>query len=318
MNTASTSAREKGTPAPARTDTVFMGRQDFLSIVLRLIGVELYKIRRRTLSKVLASIAIVVAIGIFLLDFLLALLFSGGSSQVARVIAAQLALPLSLDVVTQTILTVGRILIITLAGILIGEEYGVGTVRLMFTRGPTRTQFLFAKVGAILTCGGIGALGMAFLGILTGQLLVPFTPFSQRFDFFNIAWAGHALLLVFYLLLGLTVYGLMALFFATLGKATAAGIGITLVWVLVIEALGETVGFVGKTMQGTIGAILAAVPNCLIGHNLDALLQNQGHYLFGNSLADVPDVQALLALVIYLALFIGLAWWIIQRRDVTN
>jgi ABC-type transport system involved in multi-copper enzyme maturation permease subunit len=32
----------------------------------------------------------------------------------------------------------------------------------------------------------------------------------------------------------------------------------------------------------------------------------------------VPDVQALLALVIYLALFTGLAWWIIQRRDVTN
>src|SRR2546430_1647217 len=108
-----------------------MGRQDFFSIVLRLIGVELYKIRRRML----------------------------------------------------------------------------------------------AKVGAILVCGGIGVFGMTLLGILTGQLFTPFTPFHQSFDFLNTAWIGHAFLLILYLLLGLIIYALMALFFATLGKATAAGIG---------------------------------------------------------------------------------------------
>src|SRR5947209_3323309 len=98
------------TPAPARTDTVFMGRQDFFSVVLRLIGVELYKIRRRLLSKVLASIAVGAAIGIFLLNFLLFLLFSreSGPSQIGDVVAAQLGLPISLNVVVQTILTVGR------------------------------------------------------------------------------------------------------------------------------------------------------------------------------------------------------------------
>ena len=316
----STTPTAQVTPAPARTETVFMGRQDFFSVVLRLIGVELYKIRRRTLSKVLASIAVVAAIGIFLLNFLLALLFSDGSPQVASVIAAQLRLPTSLDVEIQTILTVGRILIIALAGIIVGEEYGVGTVRLMLTRGPTRAQFLLAKAGVLVACSVFGIVGMTLLGILTGQLLTPFTTFHQSFDFLNVAWAGHAFLLVLYLLLGLIVYALMALFFATLGKATAAGIGITFIWVLVIEVLGETLGFVGKTIQGPIGTILAAVPNCLIGHNVDALLQNQGHYLFGSNLplSNIFDVQALLVLAFYIVLFVGLSWWIAERRDVTN
>ncbi len=319
MSTAST---RQAPPAPVRTDTVFMGRQDFFSVVLRLIGVELYKIRRRILSKVLASIAIAAAIGIFLLNFSLVLLFSkdGGSSQVASTVGAQLSLPISLSVIVQTILTVGRILIITLAGIIVGEEYGVGTVRLMLTRGPTRIQFLLAKVGVLLTYGGFGVFGMTLLGILTGQLFTPFTPFHQSFDFLNLAWIGHAFLLILYLLLGLIVYALMALFFATLGKATAAGIGITLVWVLVVEVLGETLGFFGRAIQGTLGSILVGASKCLIGPNVDALLQNQSHYLFSNgpSLSDVPDVQALLVFAFYIVLFVGLSWWITERRDVTN
>jgi ABC-type transport system involved in multi-copper enzyme maturation permease subunit len=318
MKTVPTSVTKQGTAAAARTETVFMGRQDFVSVVLRLIGVELYKIRRRMLSKVLASIALVAAIGIFLLYFLLALLFSSGSSQVANDIAEQLRFPLSLGVAVQTALTVGQILIITLAGIIVGEEYGVGTVRLMFTRGPTRIQFLLAKIGALITCNVIGVLGMILLGLLTGQIVTPFLTVHQSFDFLSAAWIGHALLLVLYLLLGLTVYALMALFFATLGKTTAAGIGITLVWVLVIEGLGGTLGLVGKAMQGPVGDILVAIPHCLIGRNVDALLQNQGHYLFSSALSDVPDGQALLVLAFYIALFIGLSWWITVRRDVTN
>jgi ABC-type transport system involved in multi-copper enzyme maturation permease subunit len=319
MRTASTG---QTIPVPARTETVFMGRQDFFSVVLRLIGVELYKIRRRLLSKVLASIAVGAAIGIFLLNFLLFLLFSRGGepSQVADIVAAQLGLPISLHVVVQTILTVGRILIIALAGIVVGEEYGVGTVRLMLTRGPTRIQFLLAKIGALMICSGIGILGMTLSGILIGQFLTPFTTFHQSLGFLNVAWVGHAFLLLLYLLLGLIVYALMAVFFATLGKATAAGIGITLVWVLVVEVLGETLGFIGKTVQGTFGTILVWVSKGLIGPNIDALLQNQSYYLFGNVLSqsDVPDGEALLVFAFYVVLFVGLSWWITERRDVTN
>src|SRR5207248_431825 len=43
-----------------------LGRQDYVSTLLRLIGMELYKIRRRAMSKVLGSIAVVAAVLVFL------------------------------------------------------------------------------------------------------------------------------------------------------------------------------------------------------------------------------------------------------------
>ena len=50
-----------------RTESVILGRQDYVSVLLRLIGMELYRIRRRIMSKVLISIAIFIAILVFLL-----------------------------------------------------------------------------------------------------------------------------------------------------------------------------------------------------------------------------------------------------------
>src|SRR5260370_8338550 len=50
-----------------RTSTVILGRQDYVFVLLRLIGMELYKMRRRVMSKVLGSIAIAIPILVFFL-----------------------------------------------------------------------------------------------------------------------------------------------------------------------------------------------------------------------------------------------------------
>src|SRR5207248_2219650 len=58
---------ENEIPHPVRSSSVVMGRQDYLSVMLRLIGMELYKLRRRRMSRVLGSIAAALAIILFLL-----------------------------------------------------------------------------------------------------------------------------------------------------------------------------------------------------------------------------------------------------------
>src|ERR1700736_6631753 len=45
-----------------RSSSVVMGRLDYLSVVLRLIGMELYKLRRRAMSKALGIIAAALAV----------------------------------------------------------------------------------------------------------------------------------------------------------------------------------------------------------------------------------------------------------------
>src|ERR1700681_4891911 len=163
-----------------RSSSVVMGRLDYLSVVLRLIGMELYKLRRRAMSKVLGIIAIVLAVlpfalvafGTFATANAPAGSFTSSSCQpangqsgpqqgppancptpspaqvaqerqaIVQATSAPLRLPDALNVAVQYGLVVGIVLLVILIGTIAGGEYATGTIRLLFIRGPTRTQFL--------------------------------------------------------------------------------------------------------------------------------------------------------------------------------
>src|SRR5260221_7522919 len=55
--------------------SVMMGRQDYLSILLRLSGMELYKLRNRAMSVVLGTMGVLAIVMAFLLITLLAVIF---------------------------------------------------------------------------------------------------------------------------------------------------------------------------------------------------------------------------------------------------
>jgi len=144
----------------------------------------------------------------------------------------------------------------------------------------------------------------------------------------NAAWLGHALLYLLITMLGLFVYAMMALFLATLARSTAAGIAGVLVWALVIEpVLGVVCNGIASITNGATADLLRAIPDYFIGNNISALQQNQEVALFPGSIVQLAaqanprplsDIHALLVLAGYLILFIGLAWWVNERRDVTN
>src|SRR5579884_3974698 len=165
---------------PARAKTVVMGHQGYLNVVLRLIGVEIYKLQRRTLSRVLIAISMLAVLLVFTVIGISAAQIrsaplsqfmhtTNGTVSLAQAsaikqqtlssVSAPLRFPTTLITTTQVIETVSLVLIIILAGTIVGGEYSVGTVRLMFTRGPTRTQFLLAKVGALVLCVFASTLG---------------------------------------------------------------------------------------------------------------------------------------------------------------
>jgi len=190
---------------------------------------EIYKIRRRIMSKVLLSIAIVIAILIFLL-FSINTFFvlnappesfsppcpptnapSQGQVQpncplpstaqvtqsreiALRSASEPLRLPTSLSLAVQVALSAGTILIIILIGSSAGGEFSIGTVRLMYTRGPTRLQFLLSKVGVAALCAMIGILTITLTGILIGQTLNALSSIPQALDFLSANWIAHTLL----------------------------------------------------------------------------------------------------------------------------
>ena len=307
MKLAQSAMPEAQPPQPSthtRSSTVMMGRQDFLSVVLRLTSTELYKVRRRAMSKVMVIVGICVIFFTFLF--------------VPFVSQDQIHLPLSLTVAVEIPRLLGVILIIILVGTIVGGEYSIGTIRLMLTRGPTRTQFLLGKIGAALACIVLGLLFLTLFGILVGQILSLFFSASTNWNFLSLAWLGHGLLYLLSAMAGLFVYAMMALFLATLGRSPTAGVAGGIAWSLLEPVLGLLIGTIGERIQGFLGTFFTAVPDYLIGNNIDALLQNQSLFLTHDSPALISDLHALLVLAAYAVVFIGLSWWLITRRDVTK
>jgi ABC-type transport system involved in multi-copper enzyme maturation permease subunit len=338
-------------PSPRRLESVVIGNQSYLGVLLRLISVELYKIRRRLMSKILSIVAIIIMVcffGIISIGAIFVLAspeatflpppctanspvgtcLDHSPTQAELDLARQRALesvstplrpPASVDVALQVGSLVGLILIVILAGTIVGGEYSVGTVRLMFTRGPTRTQFFLSKVGAILICVMLGMIVLVPLGILTGAILNLFTGIGIDFSFFSGAWFLHTLLKLLIVILELFVFGMLALCLSTLGRATAAGVAGSLVWWGMETVLGGFLFLIGNTITGAPGNVVRAIPDYFISNSIGALSQNQDHSIASTSQAStISDLQALITLVVYLAVFIGVAWWVNQKRDVTN
>jgi ABC-2 type transport system permease protein len=348
-------------PLAASTGSVIFGRQDYVAVLLRLIGMELYKIRRRVMSKVLGSIAIAIAILIFVVISLGTIYVlnappesfappcqgssiqgsqppgsppqEGPSSNCPQPSAAQLAqfrqdalrsvseplrLPSSLNIVVQFALSAGTILIIILIGATAGGEFSIGTVRLLFTRGPTRTQFLLSKLGVTVICIAIGILTMSIVGILTGQALNLLSGIAQSFDFLSAAWVGHTMLYLLIAMLDWFMYAAIAIFFGILGRSTVAGIVGAMTWLFVEPILGGVLRLAGSFSNGPFVDFLKAIPDYFVGNNIGALLQNQAQYIFGGSGSSLSNLHALIVLAVYLIVFIGLAWRLNERRDVTN
>ncbi len=350
MSTALPTRPSQPIPATPCTPSVRMGRRDYLSVLLRLTMMELYKLRHRLLLKVL----FVVAVGFVALIMLVFALTVGidrnkpaadfappPCSQVSRVQASHclehqptqaelehdkqtaiedasrtVRLPGSMATVIGFTITAGILtpLIIILTGAMVGGDYGFGMVRLLFTRGPTRLQFLLAKLSTVLVCIVIGILTITLVGIALGYLFRPISGVTPTFDFFTAAWLGHALLYLLAAMLSWFMYAVIALFLSLLGRSTAAGIAGSLIWVSVEAILSGLL----STFGDQFGGFFKALPDYFVGNNATALLNNQNHFVTGYSASSLSDAHTLLVLAGYLVVFIGLSCWLTVRRDVTQ
>lgn len=342
---------ENAIPLTTRVATVIPGRMDFVSVLLRLIGMELYKIRRRPMSKVLGTLLLLLAMLVSLVvgielainlnvpagafsppcqihsgslpSFDCSTLSTTQMEQLKRAtlsaLSEALRLPFSLELATtQGELNPGIILMIILVGSITGGEMSIGTIRLMFTRGPWRGQFLLAKYGAALVCILICVPIMAIAGVIAGLAFNLLSGVPQSFAFLDGAWIGHTLLYLLATMLNWFMYSVLAIFFSVLGRSTVAGIVGALTWFFAEPTLSNILTVAGNFSLGGVSVLLHALPDYFMGNNARVLQLNQAHYLFGTEGSPQSNLQALIILVVYLAIFIGLTWWLNEKRDVTN
>ncbi|HLI68661.1 MAG TPA: hypothetical protein VKV19_02780 [Ktedonobacteraceae bacterium] len=351
---------EQTFPQADRSASVEMGRRDYLSTVWRLTRMELYKLYRRRYSQiVLATLLGLVASGVVVIGFFdmsqanapasnfapprcVSLhngqqycsnqTFSQAQLERAKTAAMQenaqsLGLPGSLTAIV-TVLSINLIttLGILLLGPLVGTEYGMGTIRLLFTRGPTRLQCMLAKVVAALIYTMVALLLVMAAYIVLGMIFYPMTgePYSYTFSFFS--QADFRIMLSNALLLGLIdivywfTYGVMALFFGSIGRSTAAAIGGTFAWYTLEILLIYLLEFLqGVIPTGALYTFFKGVPDYLLFNNLNSLVQNRLHFLNnGNPLSSISDLHACIVVAVYLVVLVGASCLITMRRDVTS
>jgi ABC-type transport system involved in multi-copper enzyme maturation permease subunit len=337
-------------PDVKRVAPIVMGRKDYLSVLLRLIGMDLYKVRRRLLSKMLLLAGTLVIAFVFFAIGIAAWHFASQPAtsfvpancavlphnvgcinhlatladmqhEKQRILdgAAQLLnMPGVWNVEERFVIQVLAVLGIILAGALVGGEYSLGTVRLMFTRGPTRLQFLFAKIVVLAIYVVPTILFLMLLGTVIGGIVAQLVGIGTGLSFLTAATFGH---LVLFLLLGMLswfAYMLMALFFGTVGRSTVAGIVGPLIWLAIEPVLGNIIAVLTGNFSGGLSDFLKAIPDYFLGNNLTSLLHNQGNALSFANPGPYADGHSLLVIAVYLVVFVGVACWLTVRRDVTQ
>jgi ABC-2 type transport system permease protein len=199
-------------------------------------------------------------------------------------------------------------LALVLGALLVGSEYGWGTVRTVLTQGPNRFTVLAAQLAALVTVlagwvlGNFTASGIAStaIALAEGESMNWPGPVSL------LTGAGAGLLV-------LTTWAMVGAVLALVLRGVALPIGLGVVWVLGIEAL-----FVG--VAGSVLPELDVVTHLLPGVNAGSLV----YAALGSALGDAPPgvtdavsgTRALVTLFGYLLVAGVLAATTVRRRDV--
>lgn len=342
------------TSTPQRASNIHMGTRGYLSILFRLVAMDFYKMRRRLLT-----IALLLAgVGLFVLLYgALGIRTASDVSKPASSFtpvsctsrkidgcanhplsqaeleqlkqsrikseAQSMALPTMLNRQTQLEATFMGILMIIFVGMLVGEEYDLGTVRLMFTRGPTRLQYLFAKLIVALLYILIGYLLIFVISITLANIISPLASgIPLDVSFLTAGWLGHALLFILEGMLTWLALACIATFTGTLGRSKVVGIVAPIIWIfmgesLVANLIASLAGPAAST-DSPLTSFIKAIPDYLLSNNLNALMSNQAHILFNADPGQVNDTHALLIVLGYMLISIALSAWLTMRRDVTH
>jgi ABC-2 type transport system permease protein len=286
--------------------------------VIRLIGAELFKLRKRLMTRVL----LFVLLGILIILYLLLLAVSKvaipahGPAEIGE-IQNLLGLPLAIPFALTILSSFGSVLAVILMASSVGNEYNWRTIRTVLICSESRFKLLGAK---LISTGILVLMGLV-IGLATGFIMSLVTTAIGGYSFdFSFATGGYLwdqFLQFWRTLFVLIPYVLLGFLFAIVGRSAMPGIALG-IGILFLETLVTT-------FMRLAGGWIANVPDYLLAANIRAITSlaglpegfNQGMGA-GNAAAQMPGVtHAFVTLAIYCLVFVTLAFYLFRKRDVT-
>jgi len=272
---------------------------------------EWLKLRKRAATYVIGAIWVAL---ILLLEYLLSYYFSKSASRPrngggfnARALIDAL---LPRNIVHYRVpgnTTLGGALVLILAALIGGSEFGWSTLKTIFTQRPTRLTVFAGKLLALLLLLVIFVV-LAFVAAGVGSLIVAASEHATVVwpPLGDILKGAGAMLLVF------AAWAAVGLGLAVLFQGTALAIGIGLVYALVVESLINV--FAARN------DVVKTISNGLLGTNASALVDPFRASFGGFRASASPPVgvgQAAITLGVYVVVFVLLAAILLRQRDVT-
>jgi ABC-type transport system involved in multi-copper enzyme maturation permease subunit len=281
--------------------------------MIRLIGAELFKLRKRRMTWTLAGLLVALVALVYVLLLLAILSTSTGAPATPGIDALEGALaPAGIPSFGYSLVyQLGAIMGIILTGSAIGTEYGWRTVVTVTAWVGDRTGLVLSKVVtlALIAAGGV-ILGV--LACLVGSLVVGIARDTLAASDFTGTLLSQTVLggiRTWYVIL---IYMLLTAALAYLGRSTTLGIAVGLA-MLFLESLVTTV-------LTLLDDRFAFLNDLLISTNASALLAANGDVGgFEQVATNGPSPwQAALVLALYGVGFLAISIFIFNRRDITE
>ncbi len=286
--------------------------------MLRLINAELFKLRKRSMTRIL----LFVLVGILIIIYLILLAVSNANLPIPHDegmprIVNLLGLPVAIPLAFMFLAGLGSILAVILVASSMGNEYNWRTIRTVLTSSESRFKLLGAKlVSAIIFI----LLGM-IIGVATGFIMSMITTAIGGYKFdFSFATGSYIwdqflqFWRTFYVMLP---YIFLAFLLSIIGRSAMPGI-----------ALGIAILFFEPIITGLMnlaGGWIAEIPAYLLGENVNAITALAdlpagfgGGFGF-RAIGEMPSVlHATVVLGIYSVVSLALAFYVFRKRDVTS
>jgi ABC-2 type transport system permease protein len=288
--------------------------------MLRLIGIELFKIRKRWMPWILLAVLFAVLCLAFWGTY--AFVVGDSAGMPAEELEAESALiqfPHAFTNIFDIVYGIGTILVIILVASMVGNEYRWGTVGQMLTRRGGRFHYLGAKLLALIIVALIGLVFALTVGVILTSITDSLLAGGINWDFISASFVWEVVLMFGRTTFILLPYILLAAMLAIVGRSALAGIagGLVVNFVdgIASEILSQVSGWAGS------------IPDYLMSHNISAIMSlnrlsgdayGNGAGIFGMTAMNLPGtLHATVTLVIYCLAFLAISFYLFRKQDLT-
>ena len=210
------------------------------------------------------------------------------------------------------VLAIAPILVMILAGSIVGTEYGIGTLRTVLTRGTGRWPLLSSKLVLLVLIAAAGLVAIS-LATAVASVVAALIPPSEEGGIADVGkWSdlGVTFLKAVY---GLAPYVALASLLAVLTQSSSVSISTSLGY-YVVELIATPLLQLNERLE--------RITDFILGSNVSDWMESAFIAVEVNGsggAAEQPDaLQAFVVILAYIVVLSAVVFWIFQRRDIAG